>query len=394
MAKPALNLRPISRILDPIGPVLGPSPPLRAHSCLQPLHDSLAHHPQVGKRKHHQQLAGVLGQAPIANLAMPELALDDPKRMLDLGADAGLDLLQLLLQRVARPALVHRPALARHHGDVPIDVWMLGLNFLALVNTPVARIGKDLLFFNEVVAIAQQRDLLSGEHFSVDGTLIQAWAGHKSFVPKAEKTADADKSDGDSGGSAAGDFKGQRRSNETHESKTDGDARLYRKGNTASELRYMGHTLSDNRHGLIANAMVTKADGYAEREAAKAMIHDARQALGDEERAITLGADKGYDAKEFIDACQAMKVTPHVAQNKSGRQSAVPEELLQQVNAQHHFGGKRRTPRLACRRMRRYQGQQLGPRYHQVHLIQELTLARALGDQLESGAGKAHLFHG
>jgi len=129
--------------------------------------------------------------------------------------------------------------------------------------------------------------------------------------------------------SAFGDFKGQRRSNETHESKTDGDARLYRKGNTASELRYMGHTLSDNRHGLIANAMVTKADGYAEREAAKAMIHDARQALGDEERAITLGADKGYDAKEFIDACQAMKVTPHVAQNKSGRQSAVPDEIAQ-----------------------------------------------------------------
>ena len=184
-------------------------------------------------------------------------------------------------------------------------------------------------FFNEVVAIAQQRDLLSGEHFSVDGTLIQAWAGHKSFVPKAEKTADADKSDGDSGGSAAGDFKGQSRSNETHESKTDGDARLYRKGNTASELRYMGHTLSDNRHGLIANAMVTKADGYAEREAAKAMINDARQALGDEDREITLGADKGYDAKEFIDACQAMKVTPHVAQNKSGRQSAVPDEIAQ-----------------------------------------------------------------
>jgi transposase len=178
-------------------------------------------------------------------------------------------------------------------------------------------------FFNEVVAIAQQRDLLSGEHFSVDGTLIQAWAGHKSFVPKDNKT------DGDSGGSAGGDFNGQRRSNETHESKTDGDARLYRKGNTASELRYMGHTLSDNRHGLIANAVVTQADGYAEREAAKAMINDARQALGDDDCEITLGADKGYDAKEFIDACRAMKVTPHVAQNKSGRSSAVPDEIAQ-----------------------------------------------------------------
>lgn len=177
-------------------------------------------------------------------------------------------------------------------------------------------------FFNEVVTIAQQRDLLSGEHFSVDGTLIQAWAGHKSFVAKN------DHQDGD-GGATPGDFKGQRRSNDTHESKTDGDAKLYRKGDTASELRYMGHTLSDNRHGLIANAMVTKADGHAEREAAKAMISDARQALGDAEREITLGADKGYDAKEFIDACVAMKVTPHVAQNTSGRKSAVPDEIAQ-----------------------------------------------------------------
>ena len=180
-------------------------------------------------------------------------------------------------------------------------------------------------FFNEVVAIAQQRDLLSGEHFSVDGTLIQAWAGHKSFVPKD----DDERGDGGNGDntSSSGDFKGQRRSNDTHASTTDGDARLYRKGNTASELRYMGHTLSDNRHGLIASAMVTTADGFAEREAAKAMINDARQALGDDERDVTLGADKGYDAKEFIDACVAMNVTPHVAQNTSGRKSAVPDEI-------------------------------------------------------------------
>jgi IS5 family transposase len=91
----------------------------------------------------------------------------------------------------------------------------------------------------------------------------------------------------------------------------------------------MGHTLSDNRHGLIASAVVTLADGYAEREAAKVMIDDARQALGDPTREITLGADKGYDAAEFIEACKAMKVTPHVAQNKSGRQSAVPESIAQ-----------------------------------------------------------------
>ena len=177
-------------------------------------------------------------------------------------------------------------------------------------------------FFNEVLAIAEQKNWLSGEHFSVDGTLIQAWAGHKSFVPKDRS------SDGTSGsGGDGGNFKGQKRGNDTHESKTDEDARLYRKGNTANELRYMGHTLSDNRHALVVNAVLTTADGHAQREAAKAMINDARQAAHDPQAQITLGADKGYDAKEFIEALQEMKVTPHVAQNTAGRKSAVPDEI-------------------------------------------------------------------
>ena len=175
-------------------------------------------------------------------------------------------------------------------------------------------------FFNEVVAIAQEKNLLCGDHFSVDGTLIQAWAGHKSFVRR---------DDDDQGNGDGGNFKGEKRSNETHESKTDPDARLYRKGGTASELRYMGHTLSDNRHGLVASAAVTIADGYAEREAAKVMMNDARQALDDPTREMTVGADKGYDAQEFVAACLEIKVTPHVAQNKSGRQSAVPEAIAQ-----------------------------------------------------------------
>ena len=196
-------------------------------------------------------------------------------------------------------------------------------------------------FFNEVLKIADKKHWLSGEHFSVVGTLIQAWAGHKSFVRKGDDDAGGDDRDGngdntdDGPGAQAkahsdgGNFKGQRRSNDTHESTTDGDARLYRKGKTASELRYMGHTLSDNRHGLVANAVVTLADGYAEREAAKAMVNDARQAQADPTRTITLGADKGYDAREFIEACQAMNVIPHVAQNKSGRNSAVPDAIAQ-----------------------------------------------------------------
>jgi transposase len=172
--------------------------------------------------------------------------------------------------------------------------------------------------FNQVLAMAQKNDWLSGEHFSVDGTLIQAWAGHKSFSAK----------DGGGGDDDGANFKGKSRSNDTHASSTDADARLYRKGNTASELRYMGHTLSDNRHGLIANAMVTIADGHAEREAAKVMVNDAKQAAHPQAQ-ITLGADKGYDAAEFIEALTAMKVLPHVAQNTSQRSSAVPQHIAQ-----------------------------------------------------------------
>jgi transposase/rhodanese-related sulfurtransferase len=171
-------------------------------------------------------------------------------------------------------------------------------------------------FFNEVLKTAERKDWLSGEHFSVDGTLIQAWAGHKSFVRK----------DGGDAAGSGGSFKGQQRSNETHESKTDPDARLYRKGGTASELCYMGHTLTENRHGLVVNAMVTQADGFAEREAAKAMISDARQ-VAEPQTEVTLAADKGYDAAEFIEELERLQVTPHVAQNKSGRRSAVAKEI-------------------------------------------------------------------
>lgn len=201
--------------------------------------------------------------------------------------------------------------------------WFIGLSMDDAVWVPTVfsknreRLIKHdavVAFFNEVLKQADKKKWLSKEHFSVDGTLIQAWAGHKSFVRK-DGDDDAD----------AGDFRGKSRSNETHESSTDPDSRLYRKGKTASELRFMGHTLMDNRNGLVVNAMVTRADGYAEREAAKAMLADARQVNPEAE--ITLGADKGYDAAEFIQALQDMKITPHVAQNKSGRASAVPDEI-------------------------------------------------------------------
>jgi IS5 family transposase len=207
--------------------------------------------------------------------------------------------------------------------------WFIGLAMDDVVWVPtVFTKNRDRLirhdavveFFNEVVALAEKKQLLSGEHFSVDGTLIQAWAGHRSFKRK----------DGDDDGGGE-HFKGETRSNETHASRTDGDARLYRKGNTASELRYMGHALMDNRHGLIVNARVSRADGYAERDAAERMIDDACQAHEDGQASITLGADKGYDAQEFIEVCEKLKVEPHVAQNKSNRRSAVADETAAMV---------------------------------------------------------------
>jgi len=182
--------------------------------------------------------------------------------------------------------------------------------------------------FKHIVQTADQRGWLSNEHFSVDGTLIQAWASHKSFIRKDAPGGGGDSADTGDGGTGHLTFKGEKRGNATHASYTDADARLYRKGKSASQLSYMGHTLSDNRHGLIANAVVTIAEGHAEREAAKAMIGEvAREAASDERAGITLGADKGYDAREFIQACQDMGVTPHVARNTSGRRSAVPDAI-------------------------------------------------------------------
>jgi transposase len=165
------------------------------------------------------------------------------------------------------------------------------------------------------------RALLSDDHFSVDGTLIEAWAAMKSFRPK-------DDSDGGPGGDATGtaqgrngerDFHGEKRSNATHASSTDPDARLYRKGRgKEAKLCYLGHVLMENRHGLVVDARLTLATGTAEREAAAAMVGE--RAGG---HRITLAGDKNYDTKDFVAGMRALKVTPHVAQNTSNRSSAI-----------------------------------------------------------------------
>jgi transposase len=161
-------------------------------------------------------------------------------------------------------------------------------------------------FMAAVLGHREVRPLLSNEHFSVDGTLVEAWASLKSF--RAKDGSDEPSKPGRNG---ERDFHGEKRTNETHASTTDPDAKLYRKSsNTAAKLSYIGHALAENRHGLIVQADATKATSRAEREAALAMIE--RQDPGSERR-LTLGADKGYDTRAFVDSCRQMCVTPHVA---------------------------------------------------------------------------------
>jgi len=167
-------------------------------------------------------------------------------------------------------------------------------------------------FFGEVMGLAEAKGLLSKEHFSVDGTLIQAWASHKSFRPK---DGSDDQTPSGPGRNAQADWKGKARTNDTHQSRTDPDARLFRKSrNTASILCYQGHVLMENRSGLVVSAVVTHADGSGERAAALAML----DAIGGSQ-AKSLGADKAYDTQDFVAACRERNVTPHVASNDTRR---------------------------------------------------------------------------
>jgi transposase len=172
-------------------------------------------------------------------------------------------------------------------------------------------------FLSAVLAQPRVKRLLSSEHFSVDGTLIEAWASMKSFKPKEPP---------DGGGTHAGgrnspaDFRGEKRSNRTHRSTTDPDARLYRKGpGMEAKLCFIGHGLMENRCGLIVDARLTRVSGHAERLAALDMV----EGVADRPRAVTLGADKGYDAADFVEELRAINVRPHVARNTSGRRSAI-----------------------------------------------------------------------
>jgi transposase len=171
-------------------------------------------------------------------------------------------------------------------------------------------------FFGRVLKLAEPH--LSDEHFTVDGTLMEAWASQKSFRPK-------DGSDGD-----GENFHGQQRRNDTHESTTDPDAKLYRKSNGAeSKLSYLGHTLVENRSGMIVGTYVTQSDGYAERDAALLMLWDQRKHSA---KRFTVGADKGYDVGDFVERLRDLNVAPHVARKKSG--SAIDGRTVRHVSYQ------------------------------------------------------------
>jgi transposase len=187
--------------------------------------------------------------------------------------------------------------------DEPVwDVTVFTKNRNRLLEGDVAR-----EFLCEVIAQAQAKNLTSDEHFTVDGTLIEAWASMKSFQPKDQKKAPPP----DDPGNPTVDFHGERRSNDTHESTTDADARLARKGNgKEAKLSYNGNLLTENRNGLIVNTEVFQANGTAERDAALILLEQIAGV-----HRVTLGADKGYDTKDFVAECRHLKVTPHVAQN-------------------------------------------------------------------------------
>lgn len=172
-------------------------------------------------------------------------------------------------------------------------------------------------FFDHVLTQARTHELLSNEHFTVDGTLIEAWASQKSFQKKDGPSAPPS----DDPGNTSVDFHGEKRSNDTHQSKTDPEARLYKKAKgQEAKLSYLGHIVMENRNGLAVRTCLTQASGTAEREAAVVMLAEM-----DRSERATVGEDKAYDTADHIKALREIGVTPHVAQNQTNRRSAIDE---------------------------------------------------------------------
>ncbi|HEY4425224.1 MAG TPA: IS5 family transposase [Pyrinomonadaceae bacterium] len=201
--------------------------------------------------------------------------------------------------------------------------WFVGLNMDDEVwNATTFSKNRDRLlrgeiaeeFFAAVLELARAKELLSDEHFTVDGTMVEGWASLKSFQPKDGSDSDSNDKPDDPGNPTV-NFHGQKRSNKTHQSSTDTDLRLFKKSKgSEAKLAYQGHVLMENRNGLVVNARLTKASGTAEREAALLMLQQRPQ-----KKRVTVGGDKAYDTKDFVADLRACQVTPHVAQNDKRR---------------------------------------------------------------------------
>ena len=199
--------------------------------------------------------------------------------------------------------------------DDPIwDVTVFTKNRERLLKGDIAQ-----AFFEKVLEQARAQQLLSEEHFTVDGTLIEAWAGQKSFQRKGQPPQPP----ADGGSNPTVNFHGEKRSNQTHRSTTDPEAMLYRKsGGSESKLSYLGHVLMENRNGLVVDTRLTRATGTGERDAALDMA--ARIPGGT--RQVTLGGDKNYDTRDFVNKLREAAVTPHVAQNQHERRISAIDE--------------------------------------------------------------------
>ena len=192
------------------------------------------------------------------------------------------------------------------------DATVFSKNRERLVRAEIAQ-----AFFQEILALAREKKLLSDEHFTVDGTMVEAWAGQKSFKKKGA----SDSAPPDDPGNPTVNFRGEKRSNKTHESTTDPDARLFKKAKgQEAKLCYLGHVLMENRNGLVVDSELTHATGTAEREAALSMVKELPGT-----RRLTLGGDKNYDVKAFVEDLRDQNVTPHVAQNTTNRSSAIDD---------------------------------------------------------------------
>ena len=205
--------------------------------------------------------------------------------------------------------------------------WFLGMNLEEPAFSPTSfsknrkrmlRQGAARWFFAAVVEEAETRRLMSNEHFTVDGTLLESWASLKSLKPKpnlgGQRKPRRGRGGGPGGRNPEVDFHQEKRSNQTHQSTTDPEAQLARKGsNLLAKLCYTGHVLMENRSGLVVDIEVSQSNGRAEREVALKLLHRHRRRA----RRSTVGADKGYDTKDFVRECRALGVTPHVAQNEN-----------------------------------------------------------------------------